>query len=124
MDEPNEISNSQDIIDSRDVEERIKFLKKSIRKAERYTGERQDFKDELAKLLKFKADVDNDSEWEFGITFIGEEHFEDYTMELAEDIGAIGKDANWIVIDWEATANNVKIDYTSVDFDGTTYYYR
>jgi len=124
MDEPNEISNSQDIIDSRDAEERIKFLKKSIRKAERYTGERQDFKDELAKLLKLKEDVGNDKEWEFGITLINEAYFEDFTIEEAEDIGAIGKDAYWIVINWEATANNLKVDYTEVDFDGTTYYYR
>ena len=26
--------------------------------------------------------------------------------------------------DWEATARNVRIDYTSVDIDGRTYWYR
>lgn len=29
-----------------------------------------------------------------------------------------------IEIDWEATARNIAMDYTTVDFDGVTYYIR
>jgi hypothetical protein len=28
------------------------------------------------------------------------------------------------VIDWEATARNIAVDYTEVDFGGVTYYIR
>jgi hypothetical protein len=29
-----------------------------------------------------------------------------------------------IAIDWEKTADNMRVDYGSVDYDGTTYLYR
>jgi hypothetical protein len=49
----------------------------------------------------------------------------DYCQELLEDIGDIPKGLpGYIVIDWEATAENLKADYSTVDFDGQTYYYR
>jgi hypothetical protein len=31
---------------------------------------------------------------------------------------------SYIVIDWDATAENIQADYTSVDFDGVTYWIR
>lgn len=31
---------------------------------------------------------------------------------------------SWIEIDWEKTAANVQQDYSSLDWDGVTYYYR
>lgn len=30
----------------------------------------------------------------------------------------------WIKIDWEETAKNVKEDYTTIDIDDETFYYR
>jgi len=46
--------------------------------------------------------------------------------QLAEDIGAIDKDLQWPVycIDWEQAANELRVDYSEVDYDGETYYYR
>ena len=59
-------------------------------------------------------------------TFIPDYEFEDYARELAEDIGAIGKDGEWPTncIDWEQASNELKIDYSEIEVDGTTYYYR
>lgn len=59
-------------------------------------------------------------------TLIAESHFEDYARELAEDIGAIDKNASWPLnrIDWEAAAEDLKADYTEVVFDGRTYFIR
>lgn len=46
-------------------------------------------------------------------------------QELLEDIGDIPRDMpHYLVIDWEATARNIAVDYTQVDFDGVTYYIR
>lgn len=47
-------------------------------------------------------------------------------QELADDIGAIDSNAKWPLnhIDWEAAAEELKMDYTEVNFNGTTYYIR
>jgi antirestriction protein len=59
-------------------------------------------------------------------TMIPEYDFAEYAQELAEDIGAISQDAKWPVycIDWERAARELKMDYTSVRVNGTTYYFR
>lgn len=61
-----------------------------------------------------------------GGPFIHENDFEDYARELAEDIGAIDPNAGWPLgcIDWDKAADELKMDYTSVDWEGVTYYYR
>jgi antirestriction protein len=59
-------------------------------------------------------------------TAIPEDEFEDYARELAEDIGALPKDAKWPAnhIDWNAAAEELRQDYRSVEFDGVTYLVR
>jgi hypothetical protein len=59
-------------------------------------------------------------------TLIRSDSFVEYAEELAEDIGAIDRDAGWPLqyIDWEAAADALRQDYTEVDFDGDTYYVR
>jgi hypothetical protein len=65
-------------------------------------------------------------DWEHGETLIRDSYFKEYAMGLAEDIGAINKDASWpnTCIDWEQAAHELQMDYTSVDFDGVTYWIR
>jgi hypothetical protein len=42
-----------------------------------------------------------------------------------EDVGDLPRGIpSYIVIDWAATADNLKVDYTEVDFDGVTYLVR
>jgi hypothetical protein len=44
---------------------------------------------------------------------------------MLEDCGEIPKDLpHYIHIDWEATARDVQVDYTPIDVDGATYFYR
>lgn len=51
--------------------------------------------------------------------------FEDYCEELVTDCGYISRDfPMWIEIDWTATANNVKRDYSEVEFRGESFLYR
>ena len=59
-------------------------------------------------------------------TMIPASDFAAYAQELAEEIGAIDPDAKWPVycIDWERAARELKMDYTSVQVNGTTYYFR
>lgn len=65
-------------------------------------------------------------DWEYGATLIRDDYFETYAQELAEDIGAIDRDAGWpgSYIDWEAAATALQVDYTSVTFLGHDYWVR
>lgn len=65
------------------------------------------------------------SEFSYGCTLIEEDDFEDYCEELVIDCGYILKDfPSWIEIDWEATASNMKQDYSELDYQGITYLFR
>ena len=70
--------------------------------------------------------LENDiSDWDYGVTLIEDDEFEDYVQEMLEDFGYISKNfPSWIVIDWNKTSNNVKDDYSCVEYKGITYYYR
>lgn len=88
-----------------------------------------DWDDEEGAELEILEELDSEAsgcgDWAYGETLIHESHFEDYCRELVDDLGELPKGLpSYIVIDWEATAENLKHDYTEVDFDGETYYLR
>lgn len=82
--------------------------------------------DELKVLKKLAADAEQYSaDWIHGETLIHEDYWVEYCEELCKDIGDMPKEIpSYIVIDWEATADNLKMDYSEVDFDGEAYYIR
>lgn len=63
-------------------------------------------------------------EWRYGAALIPEDDFTEYVQDMAEDVGAVGESSSWIVIDWEATADGVKMDYSTCEYQGETYYFR
>lgn len=78
--------------------------------------------DEEHKALLDLADEINLSD---GETMIPDDEFSAYVEELARDCGYISRDfPNWIEIDWDKTAENVKQDYTEVEYLGETYQVR
>lgn len=78
-------------------------------------------RDTLRAVLKEIGD-----EARYGIELIPERDFTDYARDLAEDAGAIPEGYSWPTscIDWERAANELSMDYTAVDLDGTTYLFR
>lgn len=172
-----DISNSQDVIDSRDVIERIEELKSE---QDSYVEEYEEAKeeaDELAEenggewvaterlcdainylaeywgctpeevddsaagfrseadgfngdeelhtLTKFADQLEGYGDWNHGETLIRHDYFTEYCQQMVEDIGDFPSGIpSYIVIDWEATASHLKMDYTEADFDGVTYYMR
>ena len=65
------------------------------------------------------------SDWSDGATLIHESHFEDYCKEMLEDCGDLPKNLpDYIVIDWSATADRLKVDYSEIEWDGETYLIR
>ncbi len=64
-------------------------------------------------------------DWNSGECLIRRSHFVEWVEQFADDIGAIdANNAQWIVIDWQKTADNVEVDYMSVDFGGVEYLMR
>jgi vacuolar-type H+-ATPase subunit I/STV1 len=59
----------------------------------------------------------------YGETLIRQDKFVDYAQELATDLGDVS-DSTWIVIDWEATAENLQQDFSTVEYCGEEYFVR
>jgi hypothetical protein len=127
-----DVNNRDDLIDSRNVDARIDELEDervSWLETEKtdWSEENESDAEELAALLAFREDARRvNSEWNYGATFIRDSYFAEYAEELADDIGAIDSDARWPLnhIDWDAAADELKQDYSSVDFDGVEYWVR
>lgn len=119
----------EDIIDVRDLIERIEELQSDFDLDPDLLGEEE--REELQTLLAILEDLKGcggDEQWRgdwYPITLIRESYFTDYVQELLEDCGEIPRDLpHYIHIDWEATARDVMVDYSTVTIDGVDYLYR
>jgi hypothetical protein len=116
-----EVDLSANVIDSRDIIARIEELD-GIELEERTDEERE----ELALLQGIADDGEqNASDWHYGEMLIRDSYFAEYCEEVLKECGTLPNDIPWYVaIDWEATADNMKVDFAEIDVDGTIYYIR
>lgn len=128
-----EISNSDDLIDSRDVIARIEHLEQLEKPgpvdlgADDNEQPQDDLFAELRELRKLAEQCEGYADdWEYGEILIRDSYFEEYAQDLAEDIGAINPCATWPnnCIDWDQAAHELQMDYKSVSFGGVTYWIR
>ena len=136
----NRVHNGANLIDSHDVIARIAELESDLQieqEAEdpnagfenwltRVSDHNYDDAAELHALRTLQEQAEGYSDFRDGELLVRDSYFEQYAQELAEDIGAINRDATWPNnhIDWEAAADALKADYTSVDYDGVEYWIR
>ena len=123
-----------DIIDVRDIIARIEELEslKDDHEAEPDGGHWSDEDaQELQTLIDIMDDLKGyggDEQWRgdwYPLTLIAESYFTQYAEELLIDCGTLPSDLPiWVHIDWEATAREVKHDYSTVQIDGVEYLYR
>ena len=119
-----------DVIDSRDVIERIETLESDLAdfldETDGALPENFHEWDDLETLRALAAECSSlSANWEYGETLIRYSYWENYVQEMLEDCGIIPKDLPWyIAIDWETTADNIAQDYSVVEFDGINYYIR
>jgi len=119
-------------LDSRELNERLEELEAIERSLdpeqdESASGEGslgEEEREELDTLRELRDEVGD--EWSYGATLIPEEEFEDYARDFAQGFGAVSDDAAWpcTCIDWKQAAQELAMDYTSVEYDGTTYLVR
>jgi hypothetical protein len=115
------ISNMDDTLDTRDILERIKELE----------SDKDSLEEEETKELKILSDLIEEidsmcgEQSSDGVFLISDYYWAEYVEEMVQDIGDLPHGIpHYIVIDWEATADNVKVDYDEIDFDGQTFLYR
>lgn len=113
---------TDDYFDSREVIERIAELEE-IAAAEMTVDER----DEYNALITLQEDAEGYiSDWQYGETFYTWEGLVEYAEETVNECYTTGDLPSWVTnhIDWEAVAEEIKVDYTEFEFRGTTYYAR
>ena len=88
---------------------------------------KSDWEDELKQIEEIDTIENECSEFSFGETLIDEDDFEDYCEELVSDIGYLPKELPSFIsnnIDWSGIADDLKVDYSEVEYQGNTYLYR
>ena len=127
-------TNDDDLIDVRDVIARVEHLEQLRQPGPVDLGEDDNEQDqdslfaELASLEALLGELvgnGGDEQWRgdwYPVTLIRESHFVEYCQELCADIGDLPTALpSYIVIDWQATARNIRMDYLEVEFAGVVY---
>ena len=135
------------VLDTRDLAEKRDELKEQILDSfketfEHYAEQTENFEDilfeeeeiqswkeiwedELKEIEEINEIEEKCSEFQYGETLIREDYWEEYCEELCIECGYISKDLpSWIEIDWSRTAGNISKDYSVLEYQGETYYFR
>lgn len=133
----NTISNTDDIIDVRDIIARVEELEAELENIDdmpegdmlKNTVQGDVMRAELAQLQGLLEDLKGnggDEQWRgdwYPVTLIRDSHFEDAMDELLEDCGDLPKNLPCylsITVDYTA----LQQDYASCEYEGVTYWYR
>lgn len=129
-----EISEYADLLDTRDIIERIEWLESDEAKdTDTYEAkEIEEFAQELTDLMAFMDEMKGyggDEQWRgdwYPLTLIADNYFEQYAQELAEEIGDISSEIRWpyTCIDWEKAARELQVDYSEYTFKDHTFWAR
>lgn len=109
-----------DLIDVRDIIERIEDLEGTT------DAEEMEERGDLLALMEDLKGMGGDEQWQgdwYPITLIRDSYFKTYAQELADDIP---HGATWPMtcIDWDQAARELRMDYSSIEIDGVTYWTR
>jgi antirestriction protein len=83
---------------------------------------------EIAEIAEIESLADEvGPEWNYGVTLIPCDDFEDYCIELVGAIGEIPRELPSYIsnnIDWEGVADDLRVDYTELTYKDETYLFR
>jgi len=116
-------------VDTRDLYARLRYLEGEVEYDEddnEVSLLEEDEQEEMRQLQEIEKEVDGYSGSDFndGVTLIAEEDFEDYAREFADDVGAYASGSHWPPVDWKQAAEELQMDYTSVEICNRTYWFR
>lgn len=130
-----ELDLAADLIDVRDIIARVEELEEVIdtapedgvwTQAEQNEANRERIALEaiLDELKGYGGDEQWRGDW-YPVTLIEDAYFVEYVQDMLADCGELPRNLpHYIAIDWRTTARNIRTDYSSVDVDGLTYWYR
>jgi hypothetical protein len=139
----NDITNSADLIDVRDIIARVEDLEAEREtylaqygesmgvRAEHWsesTDEGAELND-LTNVLDALEGMGSDEQWRgvwYPVTLVRDSYFREYAQETAEDCGLITEGAGWPnnCIDWDQAARELRMDYSAIEYGGVTYWTR
>ena len=134
----NAIDNTQNYLDVRDIIARVEYLRELRQPGPVDTGNPDDanrsqddlfaelntLESLLSELEGNGGDEECNGAW-YPQSLIRDSYFTEAMQDLVSDIGDLPREVPaYLVIDWEATALNLQADYSSVDYEGVTYWYR
>lgn len=121
-----ELDLTADVIDVRDIIARVEELEPQVDTIGE--GEHIAEWNMLTRILYELKGYGGDERWRgdwYPVTLIEDAYFVEYVQDLLADCGELPCDLpHYIAIDWRTTARNIRTDYSSVDVDGLTYWYR
>ena len=122
-----DLHNNLDIIDSRDIIDRVEELESDEANAIEDDEElSENDQEELNSLRELTIQGEESPDWKYGEALIRDSYFTEYAQELTGEIGVVYTDATWPNnhIDWDAAASELKFDYYTIDYDGVSYWMR
>ena len=125
-------TNTDDVIDVRDIIARVEELREAIESYAEKMGDWQENANNteeleaLENLLYELKGNGGDEQWDgdwYPLTLIRDSYFEEYMDEMVADCYEIPSDLpSFMTITLDYVA--LQMDYSSVEFDGVTYWYR
>ena len=79
------------------------------------------------EITDFCEELENYGGFEHGESIISEDYFTEYSKELCNDAGYVPDNLPTFIennIDWSGVADDLRVDYTTTDYQGQTYLMR
>ena len=123
-----DVENEEDYADKQNnIDSKLEEIAEKENEIKECEFEYNRYSEELAELEALKTEIESNSDegFEYGIQLIHESDIDEYLNEMLIDCGYIPKDMpSWIEIDWGATYDNMKQDYSEIELNGNTFYVR
>lgn len=113
-----------------DEEENTEEKEAARSRVEEMEEQIREWREEYGQELTILRTLDEEgqsvcSDWSIGEPMIRDSYFTEYVMDLLQDIGDLPKNLPWyIAIDEEVTTDNIKEDYSILNFDDVEYFIR
>lgn len=118
------VESNDNIIDSLDVEQEIAEIREALDGPVGRWTTREELEDRLATLEEFAEQGRAFDDWDYGIQLIHEDYFEEYAEEFYRDVYGAVPEYLADHIDWEGVAEDLRVDYSELTFEGSVYFTR
>ena len=117
-----------DVLDSRDLLDELKTLKKEKELNKKLNIDVMDYEEERIEAIEELIEEVGEDNFKMGVTFIRDNYWEQYCEDMAYDCGYLDRQDDYnplhYHIDWQGWADAVAMDYSQTEFNGDDYYWR